>query len=101
MHSAKEPPETSAAQAIDFLMLLQNLKVVVAVHGLFMYTPVYANAKIFSWFVRLQTIKRTGWVRSGVAGPESIADHMYRMGMMALLAGNAGVDTNRCRVPIC
>ncbi|KAK9839702.1 hypothetical protein WJX81_007090 [Elliptochloris bilobata] len=62
------PSGTSAAQAIDFLMLLQNLK----------------------------NTKRTGWVRSGVAGPESIADHMYRMGMMALVAGDAGVDTNRC-----
>ncbi len=43
-----------------------------------------------------QTTKRTGWIRSGVAGPESIADHMYRMSLMALLAGDAGVDTNRC-----
>lgn len=35
-------------------------------------------------------------VRKGVAQPESIADHMYRMGMMALISGDAGVDTNRC-----
>ena len=46
--------------------------------------------------ITAQTTKRTGWVRSGVAGPESIADHMYRMGMMALVAGDASVDTNRC-----
>jgi 5'-deoxynucleotidase YfbR-like HD superfamily hydrolase len=25
----------------------------------------------------LKTTKRTGWVRAGVALPESIADHMY------------------------
>ncbi|KAI8468729.1 MAG: HD domain-containing protein [Monoraphidium minutum] len=55
--------------AIDFLLLLQKLK----------------------------TTKRTGWVRCNVQGPESIADHMYRMGMMSLILGDgAGVDTNRC-----
>lgn len=39
--------------------------------------------------------KRTGWIRAGIDGPESIADHMYRMGMMALIAGDAGVDGTR------
>jgi putative hydrolase of HD superfamily len=43
----------------------------------------------------LQLTKRTGWVRCNVAGPESIADHMYRMAMMSLIAGDAAVDTNR------
>lgn len=38
----------------------------------------------------------TAQVRKGVSGPESIADHMYRMGMMALICGDAGVDTGRC-----
>ena len=33
---------------------------------------------------KLKTNKRTGWVRAGVSLPESIADHMYRMAMMAL-----------------
>ncbi|KAF6256705.1 hypothetical protein COO60DRAFT_1640499 [Scenedesmus sp. NREL 46B-D3] len=56
------------AAAIDFLMLLQKLK----------------------------TTKRTGWVRCNVQQPESIADHMYRMGMMSLLASDAGVDAGRC-----
>ncbi|CAL5225261.1 g8054 [Coccomyxa viridis] len=49
----------SASQAIDFLHLVQNLK----------------------------TSKRTGWVRCNVKGPESIADHMYRMGLMSLISG--------------
>jgi putative hydrolase of HD superfamily len=45
----------------------------------------------------LQVTKRSGWVRKGVAGPESIADHMYRMGLMATLcAGASGVDVTRC-----
>lgn len=56
------------AAAIDFLTLLQKLK----------------------------TTKRTGWVRCNVQQPESIADHMYRMGMMSLLASDAGVDAGRC-----
>ncbi|KAI8607060.1 HD domain-containing protein 2 [Chytriomyces sp. MP71] len=33
---------------------------------------------------RLKTTKRTGWVRNGVNLPESIGDHMHRMGVMAL-----------------
>ena len=35
-------------------------------------------------------------MRCNVKGPESIADHMYRMGMMSLIAGNAGVSMDRC-----
>lgn len=34
---------------------------------------------------RLKTLKRTGWVRSGVPLPESDADHMHRCAMCALL----------------
>eukprot|EP00199_Chlamydomonas_sp_CCMP681_P006456 CAMPEP_0119116108 /NCGR_PEP_ID=MMETSP1180-20130426/52105_1 /TAXON_ID=3052 ORGANISM="Chlamydomonas cf sp, Strain CCMP681" /NCGR_SAMPLE_ID=MMETSP1180 /ASSEMBLY_ACC=CAM_ASM_000741 /LENGTH=199 /DNA_ID=CAMNT_0007105223 /DNA_START=102 /DNA_END=701 /DNA_ORIENTATION=+ len=59
----------SPAAAVDFLFLLQKLK----------------------------TTPRTGWVKRGVQQPESIADHMYRMGMMALIVGpDAGVNINRC-----
>lgn len=35
-----------------------------------------------------QTTKRAGWVRRGVHDPESVADHMYRMGLMALIASD-------------
>jgi putative hydrolase of HD superfamily len=35
---------------------------------------------------KLKTIKRTGWVRSGVPLPESDADHMHRCCMCAMLA---------------
>ncbi|XP_010904602.1 uncharacterized protein [Elaeis guineensis] len=46
---------------------------------------------------RLKTTKRTGWVRRGIRDPESVADHMYRMGVMALIAGDIpGVDQDRC-----
>lgn len=46
----------------------------------------------------LKTTKRTGWVMSGVPNPESIADHMYRMSLMAMIASfsNESLDTNRC-----
>lgn len=46
----------------------------------------------------LKTTKRTGWVMSGVQNPESIADHMYRMSLMAMIASfsNESLDTNRC-----
>ncbi|EFJ52951.1 hypothetical protein VOLCADRAFT_54922 [Volvox carteri f. nagariensis] len=66
--STSNGSQPTPAGAIDFLMLLQQLKLT----------------------------KRTGWVRKNVNGPESIADHMYRMSMMALIATDSGVDVNRC-----
>ena len=38
---------------------------------------------------RLQKLRRTGWVRCGVREPETVAGHMYRMGMMGMLVGGA------------
>jgi len=47
------------------------------------------------WYLK-QTTKRTGWVRKDVKNPESIADHMYRMSLMALVASDVpGVDRNK------
>ncbi|KAG9450021.1 hypothetical protein H6P81_009986 [Aristolochia fimbriata] len=46
---------------------------------------------------RLKTTKRKGWVNHGIKGAESIADHMYRMSLMALIAGDLpGVNRERC-----
>nr|XP_043624124.1 5'-deoxynucleotidase HDDC2-like [Erigeron canadensis] len=46
---------------------------------------------------RLKSTKRAGWVKRDVAGPESIADHMYRMGLMALIASDTpGVNRDKC-----
>ena len=61
---------TSASRAIDFLTLTRSLK----------------------------TTKRTGWVMRGVKSPESIADHMYRMSLMGMIASfsDGTLDTNRC-----
>ncbi|MCO5590743.1 hypothetical protein L7F22_044718 [Adiantum nelumboides] len=68
--AASEVDTTSAciepASAIDFLMLCQRLK----------------------------ATKRTGWVNHGLKDTESIADHMHRMAVMAIIA--AGIpDINR------
>ena len=61
---------SDAARAVDFLHLTQALK----------------------------TTPRTGWVNHGVDKPESIADHMYRMTLMAMISSfsNGALDTNRC-----
>ncbi|XP_023521188.1 HD domain-containing protein 2-like isoform X2 [Cucurbita pepo subsp. pepo] len=72
--AALNPPPSSdiaasASSAIDFLTLCQRLK----------------------------TTKRTGWVRRRVKDPESIADHMYRMGVMALISSDIpGIDRDKC-----
>lgn len=67
--SAVDDAAPSASSAIDFLSLCHRLK----------------------------TTKRAGWIRKEVKDPESIADHMYRMGLMALIASDIpGVDRNKC-----
>ncbi|CAO2830074.1 unnamed protein product [Amaranthus hypochondriacus] len=46
---------------------------------------------------RLKTTKRKGWINHDIKGPESIADHMYRMALMGLIASDLdGVDRERC-----
>ncbi|KAF7808959.1 HD domain-containing protein 2 [Senna tora] len=46
---------------------------------------------------RLKTTKRKGWINHGIKGPESIADHMYRMALMALIAVDLpGLNRERC-----
>ncbi|KAH9472740.1 hypothetical protein Pst134EA_003347 [Puccinia striiformis f. sp. tritici] len=46
---------------------------------------------------RLKTTKRAGWVRLGAQGPESIADHMYRMAMLAMLSEkDPDLDISKC-----
>ncbi|XP_051144512.1 uncharacterized protein LOC127260690 isoform X2 [Andrographis paniculata] len=46
---------------------------------------------------RLKSTKRKGWLNHGIKGPESIADHMYRMALMALIFDDIpGVNRDRC-----
>ena len=44
----------------------------------------------------LKSIKRTGWVRSGVPLPESDADHMHRCAMCAMMVED--VDVNHVKL---
>ncbi|CAG7866456.1 unnamed protein product [Brassica rapa] len=63
------PPPSPASSAIDFLSLCSRLK----------------------------TTPRAGWVKRDVKNPESIADHMYRMGLMALVSSDIpGVNRDKC-----
>ncbi|TGZ84639.1 hypothetical protein EX30DRAFT_367786 [Ascodesmis nigricans] len=46
---------------------------------------------------RLKTTPREGWKRFDIKGSESIADHMYRMGVICMLCPpEAGLDKDRC-----
>ncbi|XP_050117121.1 uncharacterized protein LOC126594899 [Malus sylvestris] len=46
---------------------------------------------------RLKITKRKGWINQGIKGSESIADHMYRMALMSLIAGDVpGSNRERC-----
>ena len=46
---------------------------------------------------KLKTLKRTGWVKSGVALPESDSDHMHRAAMCAMLIPDEpGFDKFKC-----
>ncbi|CAK7338107.1 unnamed protein product [Dovyalis caffra] len=67
--TASPSPSPSPSSAIDFLSLCHSLK----------------------------TTKRAGWVKRDIRGPESISDHMYRMGLMALIAPDIpGIDRDKC-----
>lgn len=49
---------------------------------------------------RLKTTRRTGWIERSVHAPESIADHMYRMSLLALTLPPGVANGQRC-VGIC
>ncbi|KAF4657035.1 HD domain-containing protein 2 [Perkinsus olseni] len=46
---------------------------------------------------QLKTLRRTGWVRSGVPDPESDCDHMHRCAVMAMLTPAGKKDFDRQR----
>lgn len=54
----------------------------------------------FHLLSRLKTTKREGWRRFGIVHGESISDHMYRMGIITMLAPPSlvgrGLDVQRC-----
>jgi putative hydrolase of HD superfamily len=46
---------------------------------------------------KLKHLSRTGWVRNGIENPESVASHMWRMGIMSMLiTSDCQVNKERC-----
>ena len=46
---------------------------------------------------RLKQTARAGWTLRGIAEPESVAEHSFRVALLALVLGrDAGVDRERC-----
>jgi putative hydrolase of HD superfamily len=74
----------------DLVSYLENLKVDPPSHknGFF-----YAFLRIL---FQLKATKRTGWIDFDVPGPESIADHMYRMSIIAMCNSDENLDISRC-----
>ena len=64
------------------------------------YTPNTSNPiQFFHLLARLKSTPRAGWVRFGIARPESIAAHMYRMSIMTMAAPaslTSRLDLARC-----
>ncbi|MCS7145121.1 MAG: HD domain-containing protein [Nitrososphaerota archaeon] len=51
---------------------------------------------VFSLGAALKELRREGWVRRGVAGPESVADHSYSLALLSMLvAAERGLDPFR------
>ncbi|KAL5980308.1 hypothetical protein ACLOJK_028216 [Asimina triloba] len=103
-HAASASASSSSSSAIDFLSLCHRLKArFYFLHPYLCHSVIWAmpfgDRSSDGWRDTLRrarlsnTTKRTGWVRRQVQDPESIADHMYRMGVMALIAADIpGVD---------
>jgi putative hydrolase of HD superfamily len=44
----------------------------------------------------LKKIKRSGWIKNGIAQAESVADHLYRSALLAMVAGDIlGLDSGK------
>lgn len=88
----------NSTSAIEFLQIVTKLKVKSNLSLWRVYCrfcckfikwfSVHVFGNILEWFTlkSFQEQKRTGWVIKNVKNPESIADHMYRMSIMALIA---------------
>ncbi|KAJ3270504.1 HD domain-containing protein 2 [Terramyces sp. JEL0728] len=51
--------------------------------------------KFLSLIESLKTTKRTGWINNEISNPESIADHMHRMGIIAMLIKDPSINKQR------
>jgi putative hydrolase of HD superfamily len=53
--------------------------------------------KFFHELETLKNLKRSGWVRFRIKRPESVADHSFRLAMMAMvLAPKLGLNVEKC-----
>lgn len=44
----------------------------------------------------LKKVKRAGWVRIGIANPESVAEHSFRLGLLVMAVGDQlGLDSGK------
>lgn len=60
-------------------------------------TNVKGTLKFLSLMANLKHSPRRGWILRNVKGPESIAGHMYAMGIMTFLLGdNSNLDRTKC-----
>lgn len=91
--STSSASDTSASSAIDFLSLCHRLKVSLVILCVCVCAFLFV---INLECVVIQTTKRAGWVKRGIQDPESIGDHMYRMGLMALISSDMpGVNRDK------
>ena len=55
-----------------------------------------SHADLLNFFFPPQKVERTGWVRHNVKHPESVAEHMYRMAMIAFaLPSDSTLDRDK------
>ncbi|EJD43817.1 HD domain-containing protein [Auricularia subglabra TFB-10046 SS5] len=68
------------------------------------FSPLYRSSgngpqdllAFFHILERLKTQKRTGWLVKKIPDAESISDHMYRMGILAMCTNDASLDVPKC-----
>ncbi|XP_022244909.1 HD domain-containing protein 2-like isoform X2 [Limulus polyphemus] len=63
---------------------------------MFQSMPLFVGKRVAQ---KLAQVQRTGWVLRGLKNVESVADHMYRMGIMALFldqSKTAGINKDKC-----
>lgn len=61
----------------------------------FVNQPAEAALKFCDYLFKLKETKRSGWKRCNVPDPESVADHSYRMAMLAMLAPQMRLDRDK------
>jgi len=56
-----------------------------------------AELNFLHYAAKLKHLKRTGWVKSGIPEPETVAGHMHRMSVMcAFMINDPALDINKC-----